>query len=310
MSLIRNHAKSVRSLKLAVLGVVVFALISGGCKTQDDSAAAASQMEETAKTMSAYYAALGQVVSETQNVYQAQYALQGLPPMDLSETLSQIKLRSDMALKIGKISEAFEKINSSKTPKEASAAAGNLDAELVTVNALASNTTETKAVTEGVQLIVSLLQQHDEIKAAKQISPLVHSLSVFFDSERGLYDSLNQAYLLSAQSVAKEMVRRNQVDVSLVFASALKPFSLEPKFDQKSVGDNMQKYLNERIDARYKSKLANGKKATESLSSALKEMDLRVATVVGDKPLSVRLPPLSLENTKTWIKSIEKEDDL
>jgi hypothetical protein len=295
-------------MRFAVLAVVVLALGSGGCKTQDDAVAAASQMAETSKTLSAYYTALGKVVAETQNVYQAQYVLQGLPPMELSETLAQIKLRSDMALDIGKVSQAFAKISSSTSPKDASTAAASLNAELADVTPLSSNDNETKAVTEGVKLIVSLLQQHDEVAAAKQISPLCHKLSVFFDSEKGFYDSLDQAYLLSAQSVAKDMVRKNQVDVSPVFASALQPFSLEPKLDQKMVGEGMQKYLNDQIDARYKSKLAAGKKATEALSSALKEMDTRVATVASEKPMALRLAPLSLETAKSWIASIEKEN--
>jgi hypothetical protein len=309
MSLVHARAASMRRIKSTVLGVFLLALGSGGCKTQDDAVAAASQMAETSKTLSAYYTALSKVVSQTQNVYQAQYVLQGLPPMDLSKTLIQIRARADMALEIGKVSEAFGKISGSKEPKEAAAAATNLNAELVTVNALSSNDAETKAVTQGVQAIVSLLQQHDEVAAAKQISPLCHNLSVFFDSEKGLYDSLNETYLLSAQSVAKDMVRKNQVDVSPVFASALQPFSLEPRLDQKTVAEGMQKYLSEQIDARYKSKVADGRKATEGLSDALKEMDKRVATVVSEKPLTVRLPPLSLANAESWIKSILKGSD-
>jgi hypothetical protein len=306
MVLGRINSGSKQRVKALVLAVMVFALAIGGSKTQDDAVAAAEQMEQTSKTLSAYYTALSKVVSETQNVYQAQSALQRLPPMDLSETLAQIKLRSDMAMKIGKLAEAFEKIGDSKAPKDASAAAGDLNAEVLSISPLTSNTNETKAVTEGVQLVVSLIQQHEEVRAAKSISPLCHDLSVFFDSEKGYYDSLDQAYLLSAQSVAKDMVRKNQVDASPVFASALSPFGLKPKLDQAVVGNGMQKFFNDQIDARYKSQLADEKKATEGLSSALKEMDSRIASVAAAKPMTVRLPPLSLESAESWIKSIEK----
>ncbi len=305
MSFVRGNRKFVRRLKTLALASIMFAIAGSGCKTQDDAAAAASQMAETAKTLCSYYTALSTVVAETQDVYQAQYSLTNLPPEDLSETLAQLKMRADMALEIGKVSDAFQKISGSTAAKDASAAAGSLNTELVTIKALASDDKETKAVTDGVQLIVMLLQEHDEVRAAKSIAPLAHNLSVFFDSERAYYDSLNQAYLVTSQDVAKDMVRKNQVDVSPVFLSALKPFDMAPKLDQSVVGPGMQAYLNQQIAARYKSQLEDGKRATEGVSSALKEMDKRIALVAGDKPMNLKVPPVSLEAAESWIQTIK-----
>jgi hypothetical protein len=305
MSIVSSRGRSLWPAKVAVLAAVVFGMSLGGCKTQDDANAAAAQMSETAETLSAYYRALGKVVAATQDTYQAQAVLQKLPPQDLAETLVQIRLRSQMAGEVSELAQAFQQLSKSSAASDASTAAGNLNTELVTVNAISSNTAETKAVTEGIKLIVSLLQQHDERKAALQIAPLSHNLSVFFDSERGLYDSIDQAYLLSAESVAKDMVRKNQVDVSPVFASALRPFNLEPKLDQGVVAGGMQPYLLQQIDDRYKVRLGDGKRATSAMSAALKEMDERIARVAANKPMLRRVPPLTLATAKAWVHDVE-----
>ena len=263
-------------------------------------------MTKTAQTLSSYYVALDHILADTQDAYQAQSALQGIPPMDLTETRKQIQLRADLATQVAAMASLFQKLSDSKAPADASTAAVNLNTELASFVPLASNSIETTAVTVGIREIVALVQQHDEIKAAKKIAPLAHNLSVFFESERNSYDSINQAYLLTARSVSEYMVGKNQVDPSAVFASALRPFDMSPMINQDSIKTGMQQYFLKQIAAGYTLKLSASQKATRSLSGALKEMDNRIELVARDRTMSLRVPPISLASVDAWVAQTTK----
>jgi hypothetical protein len=299
--------KTFRGLyKRLAITVIAMALFVGGCKTQEDAAAAAKQMASTSRDLSAYYLSLDHILAETQDSYQAQFALQQVPPEDLSETRAQIRLRADMADEIGNVSALFQKIAGSSAASDASASAANLNAEIVSLKGLTSNDAETQMVTTGIKEIVALIQQHEEVQAARKVGPLCHNLSIFFDSEKASYLSIQEGYLKVARSVSKGMVNANQVDTSPVFLSALQPFGLAPAVDKASVKDNMQSYLLAQIEANYKLKLDEGQKAAGALSASLKEMDARIDLVAHDKPMQFREPPFSLETVKGWISDVNK----
>jgi hypothetical protein len=304
MALVRRNFRGVYK-KLAIT-VIAIALFANGCKTQEDAAAAAKQMASTSRELSAYYLSLDHILAETENSYQAQFALQRVPPEDLSETRAQIRLRADMADEIGNVSALFQKIAGSSAASDASASAANLNAEVVSLKGLTTNDAETKLVTSGIKEIVALIQQHEEVQAARKVGPLCHNLSIFFDSEKASYLSIQEGYLKVARSVSKGMVSANQVDTSPVFLSALQPFGLAPAVDRASVKENMQSYMLAQIEANYKLRLDEGQKATNALSASLKEMDARIDLVAHDKPMQFREPPFSLETVKEWIADVNK----
>lgn len=330
--------------KCAVL--MLAALLLAGCKTQDDAVAAATQMAATAKTMSAYYAALDKVLAGTQDAYQAQYALLGVPPDNLSETRKEVQLRADLAAQIGNLSTLFQKLTGPAEASDASAAAGKKGSsaasgggltsmlggagaasgssangssaggtasgsakktpESPVLSALSSNSAEFKAVSMGIDEIVALIREHEETKAAKKIAPLCDHLATFFASEEGTYDSINQAYLVTADSVAKKMVQDNQVDPSAVFVSSLQPFGLAPAVDQAKTKTAMQEYLLAQIDTQYGLKLRSAQDATAAMGKSLNEMDARVKLVAGDKPMKIRMAPFSLAMVESWITQVSK----
>jgi hypothetical protein len=290
--------------RLSVLAAALLLLCCGGCKTQKDAAAAASQMASTAQTLSSYYAALDHVLAETQLVYQARSELDNVTPLDLSDTRQQIQLREDLATEIGNVASLFQKLTGSSAASDASAAAGKLNSEMVSIKALASNDNETKAVTLGIQSIVTLIQQHEEIKAAQQIQPLCHNLSVFFDSESRFYNSIDQAYLTAASAVSKLLLDKNYVDVSPVFLAALQPFNLSPSINGYSLSPQMRAFLTKQVDDGSKTGVASCEKATDALSAALKEMDARFTLVAQGKVLHITMPPLSLSTVENWIKQV------
>jgi hypothetical protein len=299
----KNFRGLYKSLAITVISMALFA---SGCKTQEDAAAAARQMASTSRELCAYYLSLDHILAETEDSYQAQFALQRVPPEDLSETRAQIRLRADMADEIGNVSALFQKIAGSSAASDASASAANLNAEVVSMKGLTSNDMETKLVTTGIKEIVALIQQHEEVQAARKVGPLCHNLSIFFDSEKASYLSIQEGYLKVARSVSKGMVSANQVDTSPVFLSALQPFGLAPAIDRGSMKDNMQSYMLAQIEANYKLRLDEGQKATNALSASLKEMDARIELVAHDKPMQFREPPFSLETVKEWIADVNK----
>jgi hypothetical protein len=301
-----KHRTGTARWSVGIVASAAVLLPAFGCKTQADAVAAASQMVTTAQTMSAYYTALDHVVAATQDAYQAQYALLSTPPLDLTETRDQIRLRAELATEVGDVASAFQKITASTAATDASAAAGSLNTEVTSLHGLASNDMEAKAVTLGVQAIVTLIQEHKEVEASRQVAPLCHQLTVFFDSESKLYDSLNQAYLLTARTVALKLVETDQVDSSAVFASSLQPFGLAPSISKEDTKKSMRAYLETQIRATYTIKLKESQQATEALSAALKEMDARIDLVAHDKPMSIRSNPFSLQTVNGWIEAITK----
>lgn len=325
--------------------VMVCALLAG-CKTQQDAVAAATQMAATAKTMAAYYTSLDHVLAETQDAYQAQFALLGIEGEELSETRKEVQLRADMAKQIGNLSTLFQKLTGPAEASDASAAAAKKDSsgksgssaadllggvsasvessssasgasgggagsakkktESPVLSALSSTSPQYKAVSAGIDEIVALIREHEEAKAAKRIAPVCDNLMAFFDSEQETYDSINQAYLVTARAVARKMVQNNQVDASAVFVSSLQPFGLTAAIDDAKIKTAMQEYLLAQIDTQYALKLKSAQEATEALDQALKEMDARVKLVAGDKPMTLRMPPFSLETVQSWISQVSK----
>src|ERR1700712_2966017 len=101
------------------LPLVLLALLAGGgCKTQDDAVAAAAQLSSTAKTLSAYYGALDQVLANTEGAYLAQYAINGTPPLELGEERAQIRARGEMAGDLAQLAAVFEKLAGSTAPAD------------------------------------------------------------------------------------------------------------------------------------------------------------------------------------------------
>ena len=286
-------------------------LVAGvvGCKTQDDAVAAAKQMTATASTLAAYYDALDKVVMATQETFEAQGALDGIPamaPKTLDDIRAQLKLRHELADKIADLASALTKTVGSTAPADSEKAAGKFNSQMVSLAGATSNDAETKAVTEGVNLLVELIQQHEEVKAAKQVEPVTAALVVFFQKEEPQYDALNDGYLTAAQSVAKGMVTSHQVGGDAAFVAALSPFGLTPAANEKTQAA-MESQLLTKIDAEYKRREDEAHKATAAMADALTEMDKRVNLVTHDQPMQMRLEPLSLKTVKGWIESAQKE---
>ena len=297
------HLPHRRCSRCAVLAIAcTLGLISvQGCKTQKDAEAAAEQMAVTSKVLRDYYQALDRILGEWQDAYEAQRVIDNTQPEDLSKLREQMRHRAALAVEIGDLAAVFQKLTGSTAASDASAAAGKLNDDAVTLAGLTANDAQTQAVTTGVKAVVQLIQQHDERKAAEKMAPLCHDLVVFFESEKDRYVMISRSYDSTARNVARAMVRRNQVDPSSVFLSSLHPFGLAPAIQDSSIRQTLQPYLLAQIDVRRDGKDKQAEAAADALDQCLQEMDHRVDLVAHRKSMPLRLPPFSLETVKSWI---------
>ena len=314
--------------RLAAL-LVVGCGLAGGCRTQQDAAAAASQMATTAQTVAAYYASLDHVLAETEDAYEAQYTLLGVPPEDLSETRAEIQKRADLAKQIGNLATTFQKLTgpgsdaaatATEKPAKSGGTAGAIAHDVSATGAskpassgssgtsisgaLQTVSDNSQVLDKGIDAILALIREHEEVKAARDMAPLCDNLAKFFDQESGIYDSINEAYLVTAKSVAQKMVQENEVDISAVFVSSLQPFGLAPSISRNELRSNLQPFLLAQIDKGYAAKLDSAQAATAALDKALGEMDARVKLVAQDKPMRLRIPPFSLKTVESWIAEV------
>ena len=108
-------------------------MFMSGCKTSDDAVAAASQLTATASSLNNYYSALESLLTETDQLYQIQAAINALAPYDaptkkfITETASEIHKRKKMATSLTMLAQEFAKLSGSTSETNASTAAANLE---------------------------------------------------------------------------------------------------------------------------------------------------------------------------------------
>lgn len=288
------------------LACAVCLMMAQGCRNQKDAEAAAAQMATTAKVLQAYYGVLDRTLEEWQDAYEAQHTIDHTQPQDLKELREQMRHRAAVAEEIGDLAGVFQKLTGSKAAGEASEAAGKLNEEAVSLAGITGNSAQADAVTTGIKVIVQLIQQHDEKRAAEKMAPLCGDLAAFFESEKKRYVSIDRDYYATARNVARTMVKRNQVDPGAVFVSSLHPFGLAPQIEDAGLRQSLQPYLLTQIDARRDAKVKEAEAAADALDESLQEMKLRVDRVAEGKAMPSRVEPFSLETVQTWIEQVSK----
>jgi hypothetical protein len=296
-------------LRLGMAAGLLLLCVASGCKTQDDAVAAAAQMCSAASTLSDYYDALDKTLAATEATQQANQILNGIEPVDpkiMKDLHHQLKLRKDLAAEIAKLAALMQQISAADVSANAASAAATFNAELVTINAIGSNDAETQGVTQATKLLISLIQMHEEVKAARQVEPVAHALALFFVSEERAYTRINHGYLTAAKQVSQSLVDSGQVDASALFTAPLAPFDLQLTLSD-ATKKKATKALDAQIDEAYDAKLAESQDAMDALADALGQMDARVSLVAHERPMKIRLEPITLKTVRGWIAAIEKE---
>jgi hypothetical protein len=295
-----------RGRALALL-LVFFAV--GGCKTQDDAVAAAEQMTSTAKSLAKYYAAIEDAVESTRKLGEIQKVMYGTKMDDaylaeLKDTQAELEKRTDMAKSLGKLAGEFTKLTGAKTSTDAATAAESLGGAMDSLKALPNGPPMADIFSTAAHEIVGAVQQRKEREAAAAMDKTLAAVQVLFANEKPVYESLYRNELVLASSIAKELIKKNQVDTSGLLASAMQPFGLTPDVKDATLIASLNEYAAVEVESERMAKADAQAKATDAMDKALQEMSKRVHELATSKVINPRGDPPTLKDVEKWLLTL------
>jgi hypothetical protein len=290
----------VRGKLRAAAGVLLCCLVlMPGCKTSQDAASAATQMSATAKALSDYYAALGVILADTDQLYRVneQLFLKPYPAQSqqlLKTTQEELARRVTLAADLSTLAGGFAKLSASTAPADVAAAAAKLQTEADTLASFKASAGEQNALKSALQLLVTAIQEHKEREAARAMAAVAGSLSSLFVKEAPTWSSVDQVYDQLASDAASDLVDQNALD----------PFGLTPSAPSTDLNAKLAPLAKQQIATR-KAALDNScAAATAAMTRSLQEMSERIQLVADDKPMSFRLPPVTVAAVEQWATQI------
>ncbi len=299
------------------LPILLCAFFLFACHTSDDATAAAKQLATTSTDLANYYTAMSQIAAATITLGDLQNTL--LPrgnvlPFDadtralVSTTAAELQKRAEVAQALQGLSSAFSSLTGSTAPSDVSDAASKLADELTTVKALpqlkGSPISLPSAIGDVGKLLVSVVQQHEERKAAPAIEKTVNLLSDMFSAEKDAYDSLNETYLTKAQSLAIYCIDQNLVDNTSVLAPVLQPFSLTGRVSSAADNQQLKDAAKAQVNTTKQSLVTAHNNASVAMLQAIQEMGKRFHQLATGGSMPSRGTPLTLTTVENWIKTV------
>jgi hypothetical protein len=299
--------RQLRSIANALLFASLVSAVS--CKTSDDARALAGQMTATANSLCDYYAALAQIADNHAKLERLQQATLGVPfdPQDvaqLQDIQNDLQKRSDMAHALADLAGAFTGLSGSTAPSDVSTSASNLGTALSSVPQLPGSSYAPTALQAAGKIVIQLIQERDERKMAKNIEPTIAAVSQMFSQEKPVYDSINRTYIGLAQSIALDLVNRNQVDPNSLMEPALKPFDLSSRVPTEQLSPGLADYAREQIKNKAAAGIAAHAQASDTMDSALKEVSKRTHELATEGHMPDRIFPITLDKVEAWVKFI------
>jgi hypothetical protein len=296
-----------RSLACAVLLVLLGSAVS--CKTSNDARAVATQMTTTAAHLRDYYAALSQIVENHAKLERLQKATLGVPldAQDIAQLQNveyELQKRSVAARSLAELAEAFNSLSTSKAPADVSLAAADLGTKLSTIQQLPGASSAPVGLQNAGKILTQFAQERDERNMAKSMDPTLAALSQMFTQEKPVYDSINRTYIGLAQSLALDLVNRNQVDPGSLMQPALEPFGLSSRTPSEQVPSGLQDYAREQIKTEGEAEIAAHAKASDTMEKVLDIMSKRVHHLATEGSMPERGLPFTLSDIESWVKQI------
>jgi len=301
-----------RTMRSAAALLVVCLGLTCGCKTSDDAAAAASQLTSTASTLTNYYAALGTLLSETDQLYQIQAAISPVAPYDsptlklVQDTEAEIEQRAKLAAALTTLAQNWGKLSGSTAASDVSTAAGNLQSAVAALKLPDSSmsTGSVNIMKDALNLIVKAIQEHKEREAAAAIDKFTGALDAWFTSEEPIYNTIGANYANLTLSLVKYLITKGQVDPSSFVTAIFSPYGLTPQLTDSTLRSQVQKVLADEVEQKSKALAAAQVAATTSMGKSLSEMASRIHIVATDKPMRLRVAPVTLADVQNWISLV------
>jgi hypothetical protein len=292
---------------LVVLSALLFCSVSA-CKVSDDAIAASQQMTSTARTLNHFYSTLEDSVTDTITLYELDAALSGVPFGDndrklIETTRSELENRKHMALALAKLAASFATLTKNSSASDVDKSATALGNELVSIKALPSGSPIPDILGKAGNLLMQLVQQHDEKKAARTIDETLQAIGDLFEKEKPTYDSIARMHIHEASQVAKDLINANEVDYSSMLTPALKPFSLSALPSNPTLQTQLEPLALSRLNTATDTAVQREEKASAAMLDALREMSSRVHLLATEKPMPLREAPFSLTLVEDWVQS-------
>lgn len=302
----RKKRVNFRVGRVCAIAVSLCSLVAvTACKTSKDASAAAAQMTETAEALGAYYAALHSTVKQTGQLYIVQEAMVGIPYGDadkkqIADAAAELAKREELAETLSSLATAFSGLTGSKASTSATTSATALQAEVDSLKNIGSAATVADALSAATGTLVKALQEGKEREAAKAMAGTISALDDLFKKEKPACESLGAAYYNLAQSLAKNLIDRGQVDESFYVKDALGPFGLTANVTSPDLKAKIDVIAKANIDSIAEEKQKHFYKASDAMEKALGEMSRRIDLVAGEKPMTIRAVPASLTTVNQW----------
>ena len=279
-----------------------------GCKVADDAIAASQQMTSTASGLRDYYRTLDAEVADTNSLYELEQATAGIPYGDddrkpLLATRQELQKRADVAEALAQLSSAMALLVSSRSSADAEASATQLGNELNSLGALPGGASVPTGLGKAGNVIVELIRQHDEKKAARAMSQTLHDVEGLFAAEKPIYDSIARTHGVEASQVTQDLIKANAVDPSPMLAPALRPYGLIALPPSAALQNTLKTLALSRLQASAIAATRSEEQASAAMLEALHEMNLRVDLLASEKPMPLRGAPWSLKNVEDWVQS-------
>lgn len=309
MPRLRNVGSQTRGMICVAASILLASLLfAAGCKSSDDAAAVASQLTETAKCLRDYYAALDTMLSEIDQLYIVQAAVNPVTPYDdqtkayVADLRTEIQKRETFAKDLTTLAEEFSSLSSSKAPGEMVESASKLESQVESMKAAkgALSTDELNVMNVALGAIVKAVQENKEREAAKQMDAFATNLSGWFVGQEPQCESIGRDYARVSKSLALTLLEKDQTDPSDFLKVALDPYGLTPQLTDPALKLKVKALAKEHVGQKADALEAAQKSATGAMEESLKEMSKRIDLLANEKPMALRSAPISIADVEQW----------
>jgi hypothetical protein len=156
-------------------------------------------------------------------------------------------------------------------------------------------------VGDAAKLVVTLVQEHEERKAAPAMDATLSALKTLFSQEQPAYDSLNKVSVTLAGSLARYCIDQNLVSDASVLSPALQPFNLTASLPSGGNSASLNAVAKTRVDEQTAQLVAKQNAASVAMLQALTEMNTRLHQLATEGHMTSRATPVTLTTVENWV---------
>jgi len=299
-------------LSLFLIALVLFLVALTGCRTDEQSAAAAKQLSDAATSLTAYYGSLHTLLDQTDRLYQLQAVLSPIAPYDeltrgkLHETEAEIEKRQHLAETLTELAKSYSTLAGSTAPSAVATSTANLQSALSDLDSthFGMSSGNISLMQSSVKLIVGALKTRDEKQAAAQMDALAAQLAKWFTDEQPACNSIAASYASLSQSIALPLLISGQTDLSAQFAPALSPYGLTPKISDEALKARLREATRAEIATKSAAIVDQQKQASGELATSLTGAASRIHAVVTKQPTDTKPHPVTGKQMLGWLNTV------